>query len=108
MPDRLHRRLRTVRRSAETYEISDNVDWERGHHSFRFGATGILRNMEYFRPIAGKGYFNFGNGDFTGFPTAEMLIGFTDSYSDRRAERLLQQHCYERRLLCAGSMACEP
>jgi hypothetical protein len=64
-----------------TYELSDDVDLERGHHSFRFGATGILRNMEYFRPIAGKGYFNFGNGDFTGFPTAEMLIGFTDSYT---------------------------
>ena len=64
-----------------TYELSDSVDWNRGHHSFKFGATGILRNMEYFRPISGKGYFNFGNGDFTGFPTAEMLIGFTDSYS---------------------------
>jgi hypothetical protein len=64
-----------------TYEISDSVDWIHGHHSFKFGATGILRNMEYFRPISGKGYFNFGNGDFTGFPTAEMLIGFTDSYS---------------------------
>jgi hypothetical protein len=40
-----------------------------------------VRNLEYFRPIAGKGYFNFGNGDFTGFPTAEMLIGFTDTYT---------------------------
>ena len=64
-----------------TYEISDSVDWEKGHHSFKFGATGIMRNMEYFRPISGKGYFNFGNGDFTGFPSAEMLAGFTDSYS---------------------------
>ncbi|HTV83555.1 MAG TPA: TonB-dependent receptor [Acidobacteriaceae bacterium] len=64
-----------------TYEVNDSVDWERGHNSLKFGATGILRNMEYFRPISGKGYFNFGNGDFTGFPTAEMLIGFTDSYS---------------------------
>lgn len=64
-----------------TYELSDNVDWVHGRHTFKFGATGILRNMEYFRPISGKGYFNFGNGDFTGFPTAEMLIGFTDSYS---------------------------
>jgi hypothetical protein len=64
-----------------TYELSDIVDWERGRHSIKLGATGILRNMEYFRPISGKGYFNFGNGDFTGFPTAEMLIGFTDSYS---------------------------
>lgn len=64
-----------------TYEISDDVLLDHGNHSFRFGATGILRNMEYFRPIAGKGYFNFGNGDFTGFPTAEMLIGFTDTYT---------------------------
>lgn len=64
-----------------TIEISDGVDIIRGHHSFRVGATGILRNMEYFRPISGKGYFNFGNGDFTGFPTAEMMAGFTDSYS---------------------------
>lgn len=64
-----------------TIELSDSVDWEHGRHSLKFGATGILRNTEYFRPIAGKGYFNFGNGDFTGFPTAEMLIGFTDSYS---------------------------
>jgi hypothetical protein len=64
-----------------TYEVSDAVDWVRGKHTFKFGATGILRDLEYFRPIAGKGYFNFGNGDFTGFPTAEMLIGFTDSYS---------------------------
>jgi hypothetical protein len=63
-----------------TFEISDSVDWNRGHHSLKFGATGILRNLEYFRPISGKGYFNFGNGDFTGFPTPEMLIGFTDSY----------------------------
>jgi hypothetical protein len=64
-----------------TIEISDAVDYQHGHHAFRFGATGILRNTEYFRPISGKGYFNFGNGDFTGFPTAEMMAGFTDSYS---------------------------
>ncbi|MBW4039067.1 MAG: TonB-dependent receptor [Acidobacteria bacterium] len=64
-----------------TYEINDAIDFEHGHHSIKIGATGIMRNMEYFRPIAGKGYFNFGNGDFTGFPTAEMLAGFTDSYS---------------------------
>ncbi len=64
-----------------TFELSDSIDYQHGNHSFRFGATGILRNTEYFRPISGKGYFNFGNGDFTGFPTAEMLAGFTDSYS---------------------------
>jgi Carboxypeptidase regulatory-like domain len=64
-----------------TYEINDSVDWVHGHHSFKFGATGIMRNAEYFRPISGKGYFNYGNGDFTGYATSEMLAGFTDSYS---------------------------
>jgi hypothetical protein len=64
-----------------TIQITDSVDYQKGHHAFRFGASGILRNTEYFRPISGKGYFNFGAGDFTGFPSAEMLAGFTDSYS---------------------------
>ena len=63
-----------------TIELSDTVDWEKGHHSFKFGATGILRNMEYFRPIDSKGFFNFANGDFTGYETSEMLGGFTDTY----------------------------
>lgn len=63
-----------------TYQLSDTLNWQHGRHSFKFGATGIMRNMQYFSPISSKGYFNFGNGDFTGFPTAEMLIGFSDSY----------------------------
>lgn len=62
------------------YEMSDTLNWQHGRHAFKFGATGIMRNMEYYSPISSKGYFNFGNGDFTGFPTSEMLIGFTDSY----------------------------
>ena len=33
-----------------TIELNDAVEYTRGHHSFRFGATGILRNTEYFRP----------------------------------------------------------
>jgi hypothetical protein len=63
-----------------TIELSDTVDWEKGHHSFKFGATGILRNMEYYRPIDSKGFFDFANGDFTGYETSEMLGGFTDTY----------------------------
>ena len=78
-----------------TFELSDSVDYNRGHHSFKFGATGILRNTEYFRPISGKGYFNFGNGDFTGFPTSEMLIGFTDSYSIGAQDGFFSNIAYE-------------
>jgi Carboxypeptidase regulatory-like domain len=76
-------------------ELSDAVDYQHGKHSFRFGATGILRNTEYFRPISGKGYFNFGNGDFTGFPTAEMLAGFTDSYSIGAQDGYFSNIAYE-------------
>ena len=78
-----------------TIELSETLNWLHGHHSIKIGAQGILRNLEYFRPIAGKGYFNFGNGDFTGFPTADMLIGFTDSYTIGAQSGYYSQISYE-------------
>ncbi len=78
-----------------TIEVDDTVNWQLGHHSIKIGAQGILRNLEYFRPIAGKGYFNFGNGDFTGFPTADMLIGFTDNYTIGAQSGFYSQISYE-------------
>ena len=64
-----------------TYEINDAVTYVRGHHSFKIGASGIRRDVAFFRPISGKGFFQFANGDFTGFEEAEMLTGFVDNYS---------------------------
>ncbi|MDE1156066.1 MAG: TonB-dependent receptor [Acidobacteriaceae bacterium] len=64
-----------------TYEINDAVTWIHKQHSFKFGASGIRRDVAFFRPIAGKGYFQLANGDFTGFETAELLAGFSDNYS---------------------------
>lgn len=78
-----------------TIEVADTVDWQHGRQSLKVGAQGILRNLEYFRPIAGKGYFNFGNGDFTGFPTADMLIGFTDNYTIGAQSGFYNQISYE-------------
>ncbi len=63
-----------------TYQFNDAVTYVRGPHSFRLGGNGIRRDVAFFRPISGKGYFNFGNGDFTGYPVAEMLTGFVDTY----------------------------
>ena len=69
------------------------VDWEKGHHSFKFGATGILRNMEYFRPIAGKGFFDFANGDFTGYADLRDAGGLHGLRTTIGAQSgLLQQH----------------
>lgn len=64
-----------------TYEINDAVTYTRGHHIFKLGGSGIRRDVAFFRPISGKGYFNIGNGDFTGFETSELLAGFIDNYS---------------------------
>jgi hypothetical protein len=64
-----------------TYEITDAVTFNHGAHAFKFGGTGIRRDVAFFRPIAGKGYFQIGNGDFTGYEVSELLAGFVDNYS---------------------------
>lgn len=64
------------------YELTDSLTWTRGRHSFKFGATGIRREVAFFRPIAGKGSFFIGpgTGDFTGYEVSELLLGFVDNY----------------------------
>lgn len=64
-----------------TYELNDAVTYTHGQHTFRLGALGIRREVAFFRPISGKGYFSLGNGDFTGYDTSEVLAGFSDYYS---------------------------
>ncbi|HEY0786128.1 MAG TPA: TonB-dependent receptor [Acidobacteriaceae bacterium] len=65
-----------------TYEIVEALTWNHGQHSFRFGGQFIRRDVAFFRPIAGKGYFFIGNGTgrYTGYEPAELLAGFDDSY----------------------------
>ncbi len=71
----------TYKVPENTYEINDAVTIARGQHTIKFGGSGIRRDVAYFRPISGKGYFNFASGDSTGYVPAEMLAGFTDYYS---------------------------
>ncbi len=71
----------TYKVPENTYELNDAVTVVKGRHTMKFGALVIRRDVAYFRPISGKGYFNFGAGDSTGFVPAEMLSGFTDYYS---------------------------
>lgn len=81
-----------------TYQVVDSISYTTGNHTFKFGGTVVRRDVELFRPIAGKGYFRiYGNGDFTqcpgasgasslaasgttGFEQADLLIGFACSY----------------------------
>lgn len=66
-----------------TYELTDTVNWQRGANAFKFGGTVIRRQVSYFRPIAGKGYFFIGpgTGDFTGYEPSELMAGYVDNYS---------------------------
>lgn len=82
----------------KTYQIVDSISYTTGNHIVKFGGTALRREVELFRPIAGKGYFRiYGNGDFsqcpgasgasslansgtTGFEQADLLIGFACSY----------------------------
>jgi hypothetical protein len=66
-----------------TYELTDTVNITKGKHVIQTGGTFLKRQVEFFRPIAGKGFFNIaGNGvDFTGYEPTELLVGGVDNYS---------------------------
>jgi hypothetical protein len=65
-----------------TYELNDAVSWNKGQHSFKFGGTFIRRQVEFFNPQEGKGYFWIDEGtvDFTGYEVSELLAGGMDQY----------------------------
>ncbi len=78
-----------------TYQFNDAVTILRGRHSFKFGGNGIRRDVAFFRPIAGKGYFQLNNGDFTGFDSSELLVGFADNYAIGAQDGLFDTRNYE-------------
>ncbi|HEX8567371.1 MAG TPA: carboxypeptidase-like regulatory domain-containing protein [Pyrinomonadaceae bacterium] len=81
-----------------TYQIVDSIGYTTGDHTFRFGGTILKRNVQLFRPLAGKGDFRmYGNGSFNECPNggaapslaqsgttrweqADLLIGFFCTY----------------------------
>jgi hypothetical protein len=65
-----------------TYEATDSISMSKGKHSFKYGGTFIRRQVEYFNPQEGKGYFWIDEGtvDFTGYEVSELLAGGMDQY----------------------------
>ena len=65
-----------------TYEVNDSVSWQQGNHTLKFGGTFIRRQVEFFNPQEGKGYFWIDEGtvDFTGYEVSELLAGGMDQY----------------------------
>lgn len=67
-----------------TYQAAEILNWAKGNHLIKMGANIIRRQVNLFRPKAGKGYFFlWGNGQgpgSTGYETADVLAGFADYY----------------------------
>jgi hypothetical protein len=68
----------------QTWQFSDSLSWVKGKHNVKFGATILRRQVNLFRPKAGKGYFfMFGNGgspDPVGYEVADILAGWMQNY----------------------------
>jgi hypothetical protein len=66
-------------------EWNEAATWIHGNHDVTFGATILRRQLNLFRPLAGKGYFFlFGNGGGespTHYEVSDLLAGFVNSYS---------------------------
>ena len=67
-----------------TWQTADNLSWVKGKHNMKFGANILRRQVNFFRPLTGKGYFFLcGNGQspsVTGYEITDLLIGFTCNY----------------------------
>ena len=67
-----------------TWQTADNVSWVKGKNNFKFGFNILRRQVNFFRPLTGKGFFNLcGNGQspsVTGYEVTDLLIGFTCNY----------------------------
>ena len=67
-----------------TYQGAGSLSWAKGNHLIKFGGNFIRREVNIFRPKAGKGYFDlWGNGvgpGSTGYETADILAGFVQNY----------------------------
>ena len=80
-----------------TWQYFDAVSWVHGSHTFKFGGSVLLREVKFFQGNDAKGFFQYqGTGsDYTGFDTAEMLVGFVNTYSISNVSSFFDTHTYE-------------
>ncbi|MDQ2711101.1 MAG: TonB-dependent receptor [Acidobacteriota bacterium] len=66
-----------------TYQIKDGLTKTLGKHILKGGFDLIWRQVNYFRPLAGKGFyslFNNGGAGSTGYDVSDILSGFISNY----------------------------
>ena len=69
-------------RKDQTYQLTDNLTWIKGNHTFKFGYAG--RKFQVWNPFlnSNDGLFNFttGNAFSTGDASLDFLLGIPTSY----------------------------
>ncbi len=70
-----------------SFQYSDTMSWIKGKHNIKFGANIVRRQVNLFRPKAGKGqFFMSGNGTnpvtITGYEVSDLLAGFMATYTE--------------------------
>ncbi len=71
--------------AASDNQVRDDVSWTKGSHSFKFGGQFMRyhKNQDIFGDT--QGHFTF-DGSFTGNAVADMLLGYTKTYSELALE----------------------
>jgi hypothetical protein len=74
------------------FNYNDTVTWIKGKHTIKAGVNILRRQLNLYRPIAGKGFFGIaGNGNSpsnggsghtdTGYEVSDLFAGFVDGYA---------------------------
>ena len=81
----------------DTYQLADNLSWVKGRHTFKFGANVIWRQVNFFNPIAGKGFFQADSNQAwsTGFEQSDMLVGWMNDYQVGPASGMFHTRSWE-------------
>ena len=81
----------------DTYQLADNVSLVKGRNTFKFGVNFIWRQVNFFNPIAGKGYFQANETQpwSTGFEQSDLLVGWINDYQVGPASAMFHTRSWE-------------